>query len=267
MSHLEDVPVGEPARCGRLDPLDELAPAEEEAEPSRAEEVLEHACAEEVAADRAHVDRHRAHRLVGVDQHQCPSLVRQPGDGLDVEPAAVPKTDVGHGDERGLLVDGGLEALERDRPVRLGRHVLDAHPASLLCVPDLADRRKLEVADHDLVATLAEAQPARKRAHAGRDGGRHGDLVLVRFDEARDASAHRLQLPDPVLPRRAVLVPVGEVAVVRCTDRVGECALRAAVDVDALLEDGEPVPDPRRQSVHASRLADRRHTVRIQGGV
>src|SRR4051794_5876133 len=39
--HLEDVLIGKPAGRGRLDPIDELAPAEQECEPGRTEEVLE----------------------------------------------------------------------------------------------------------------------------------------------------------------------------------------------------------------------------------
>ena len=151
------------------------------------------------------------------------------------------------GDQRRALVDRGLEALERDRPVRLGGHVDYADAAALLGVRDLTDRRKLEVADDDRVAALAEAQAAEQRADAGGDRSRHRDLVLVRVHQARNAAAHGLEPPDPVLPRRAVLVPVVEVPGVRLAHRVGERALRAAVDVDLPLEDREAVPDPSRQ--------------------
>ena len=162
--HLEDVAVGEPAGRRRLDRLDELAAAVEEPEPGRAEQVLEHAGDEEVAIQGAHVDRQRADRLVRVDQDERAALVREPRDRLDVVAAAVAEADVRDRDERRLLVDRLLEALERDRPVRLGGHVLDPHAAPLLRVPDLADRRELEVADDDLVA-------ARRRS-AGRSRAR-----------------------------------------------------------------------------------------------
>src|SRR4249919_2842818 len=106
----------------------------------------------------------------------------EPRDRLDVLAAAVAEAHVRDRDERRLLVDRLLEALERDRPVRLGGNVLDAHAAPLLRVPDLADRGELEVADDDLVALAVEAQAARERAYAGRDRRRHRDLVLVRVD-------------------------------------------------------------------------------------
>ncbi len=244
--HLEDVAVGEPAcRSGR-DPLHELAAAEEEAEAGGPEQVLEHPRGEEVAPERAHVDWERAHRLVGVHEDERSPLVGEPGHGLDVELASVAKTDVRHRDERRLLVDRRLEPLEGDRPVGLGGHVLDPHAAAFLCVPDLADRRELEVAHDDLVAPLPEPEPAGERAHAGRDRGRHRHLVLVGADQPGDAAAGSFELVDPVLPRRAVLVPVGEIAGVGVAHGIGECALRAAVDVDTALEEWEAVPDPSR---------------------
>ena len=48
--HLEDVLVGEPAGGRRPDPLRDLAPREQEAEPGRAEQVLDRATGEEVHA-------------------------------------------------------------------------------------------------------------------------------------------------------------------------------------------------------------------------
>src|SRR5215208_6430954 len=45
---------------------------------------------------------------------------------------------------------------------------------------------------------------------------------------------------DPVLPLRPVLVPAVEVLLVGGADGVGERALRARVDVDALAEDRKP---------------------------
>ena len=65
--------------------------------------------------------------------------------------------------------------------------------------------------------------------------------------------ARRLEPADPVLPGRAVLVPVVEVAPVGVAHRVRERSLRAAVDVDALLEDREAVPDPRRAATRRQR--------------
>ncbi len=245
--HLEDVAIGEPARRRGLDPLHELAAAVEEAEPGRAEQVLEHASGQEVAVERAHVDRQRADRLVGVDEHRRARLVRDAADALDVEPAAVPEADVRDRHQRRPLVDCRLEALQRDRPVRFRRHVHDPHAAPLLRVRDLADSRELEVADHDRVAPVAEAEAADEPAHTRGDRGRDRDLVLAGVHEPRDRRPHRLEAADPVLPGRAVLVPVVEVAGVGVAHRVRERSLRAAVDVDLPLEDRKAVPNPARQ--------------------
>ena len=78
-------------------------------------------------------------------------VVRDPADARDVEPPAVAEAHVRDGDQGGALVDRRLEALERDRAVRLRRDVHHADAASLLGVGDLADRRELEVADDDRV--------------------------------------------------------------------------------------------------------------------
>src|SRR6187549_157041 len=89
--------------------------------PRRAEQVLEHAGGEEVAAERAYVDRQRADGLVGVDEDKRAPLVRKARDRLDVEPAAVTEADARDRNERGLLVDRRLEPLDRNRPVGLAR--------------------------------------------------------------------------------------------------------------------------------------------------
>src|SRR5205807_4304051 len=67
------------------------------------------------------------------------------------------------------------------------------------------------------------------------------DLVRARVDEPRKGGARRFLPLDPVLPWRALLVPVGEVLLVRGAHRVRERSLRAGVDVDLVLEDGEAV--------------------------
>ena len=91
--------------------------------------------------------------------------MRDPRDLLDVEPRPVAVADGGDRDDSRLFVDRLLEALDRDpRAVRV--HVHDLRAAQLLRVPDLADRRELEVADHDLrpraksTALASELTPA-----------------------------------------------------------------------------------------------------------
>ena len=67
-----------------------------------------------------HVDRHRADRLVGVEQDERAALVRELDDALDVDAGAVAVADLRDRDECRLLVDRGVERLERhDRRVAL----------------------------------------------------------------------------------------------------------------------------------------------------
>ena len=86
-------------------------------------------------------------------------------------------------------------------------------------------------------------QAARDRVHARRDRRRHGDLVVVGADEPGEARARRLGALHPVLPGRALLVPVAQVVGVGVAHGVGEHALRAAVEVDLVLEQREAVAD------------------------
>ena len=93
----------------------EPGPRPHEAEPGRAEQVLEHAGREHVDAELAHVERIGADRLVGVEHDERAALVRDPRDLLDVEARAVAVADRRDRDDRGLLVDRLLEPLDRDR--------------------------------------------------------------------------------------------------------------------------------------------------------
>ena len=176
--HLEDIAIGEPPGRGRLNPLDKIAAAIEKPQPRRTEEVLEHAGGEEIALERPDVDRDRSNRLVGVEENESPSLVRELRDTGDVDSAPVAKADVCDRHERGLLVDRGVEPLERDRRVRLGGNVDDAGAAPFLGVPDLADRGEFEIADHHLVAAGLEAESARECADTGGHGRGDSNLVL-----------------------------------------------------------------------------------------
>ncbi len=112
--HLEDVLVGEPAGRGRPDALDDLAPRVEEGEAGRAEQVLEHAGGEEVDAQLLHVERQRAGALVRVQHDERAALVRDARDLLHVDARAVPVADVRDRDDRRVVVDLALEALERE---------------------------------------------------------------------------------------------------------------------------------------------------------
>ena len=208
-----------------------------EAEPGRAEQVLEHAGRKHVDPELPHVERIRADRLVGVEHDEGAPLVRDLRDLLDVEPRAVAITDGGDRHDGGLLVDRLVEPLDGDLR-SVGVHVHDLGAAQLLRVPDLADGRELEVADHDLRPCL-EVDRARERAHAGRERRGHGDVVRRTADEAGEGRPGGLGPLDPVLPRRPALVPARQIVAVRGAHRVRERALRARVDVGQPLEDRE----------------------------
>ena len=75
------------------------------------------------------------------------------------------------------------------------------------------------------------------------------DLIGAEPDQVAITTS---ESPDPVLPRRPVLVPVGQVVRVGIAHGVGERPLRAAVDVDAALEDREAMPDAGRERVDAN---------------
>jgi len=110
--------------------------------------------------------------------------VRDARDLLDRQPRPVAVANRRDRDDRGLLVDRLVKALERDlHAVR--RDVDDSRTAQLLRVPDLADRRELEVADHHLRAR-AELDRTRERTDAGRERGRHRDVVCCAVDEPRE---------------------------------------------------------------------------------
>ncbi len=179
--------------------------------------------------------------------------MRELDDALEVDAGAVAVAHLRDRDERRALVDRGVEGLERyDGGIAL-RHVPDREAAVFLRVPDLADGRELEVGDDDAVAPGVRAQAAGDRVHARRDRRRDGDLVVVGAHEAGEARARRLGALHPVLPGRALLVPVAQVVGVGAAHRVGEHALRAAVEVDLMLEQREAVADGVRQRVAAGR--------------
>ena len=217
-----------PSRSGRA--LSRARAHPHEAEPRGAEQVLEDAGRERVDAELLHVDRIRAGGLVGVEEHERAVLLADPRDLLGGQPRAVAVADGRDRDDRGALVDRALDVLRRD----------DVHlrTAQLLRVPDLADRRELVVADHDL-RPLREVDRTRERADACRERRRDRDVVGLRVHEPREGRARRLVALDPVVPRRAALVPADEVLLVGGAHGIGERALRARVDVDEPLEDRE----------------------------
>ena len=164
--------------------------------PARCEQVLDRSAGDEVGAERTNVELDRADGLVAVGEHERAVRVGGLGDRGDVVPVACPVGDRRAADERRALVDRCCELLGRDRAVGLGPHVHDLRPAQLLRVGDLADRRKLVVADHDPVPPAAlERERRDDPADALRDRRRDRDLVGL------DRGAARRTRPAP--PRRA----------------------------------------------------------------
>ena len=131
-------------------------------------------------------------------------------------------------------------------PVFCSLDVHDARSPGLLRVPDLADRRELPVREDDL-RPLRETETARQRAHSRGERRRHRDLVGACVDEPGEGAAGGFLPLDPVLPRRALVVPVLEVLLVGSAHRVRQRTLRARVDVHLPVEDREPVPAPSRE--------------------
>jgi hypothetical protein len=115
----------------------------------------------------------------------------------------------------------------------------DTRAAQLLGVRELADGREREVGDDDLAAPPAKVERAQQGADRRRDRGHHGDLGGPGVDQPGEGRAHRLAAFDPVLPRRAFGVPVGQVGVVGRADLARQRALRAAIDIGLVFEDRE----------------------------
>ena len=146
--------------------------------------------------------------------------MRELDDVTHVDHRAVSVTHVRDRDEERVLVDRGIEVLERKRSICRFLDVRHARAACFLRMPDLADRRKLPVGQHDLRAAR-EPQSALQRGDASRQRRRDGDLFRNGVDQIRKACARRFLPFDPVLPRRTFLVPVAEVLLVRVADRIG----------------------------------------------
>ena len=191
--HREDVLVGEPAGRRRPGPLPELAAAVEERESGRAEQVLEDAGGEEVDVELLHVDRHRADRLVGVEQHE-----RAAARGRCARPSAGRRPSRPSGSET-CVVETSSVSSSIAGSSSSGCDVGHARAARLLRVPDLADRRELEVGEDDLRAGR-EPEPARERGDAGRERRRDGDLVRLGVDQAGERGRARPPCARPSSP-------------------------------------------------------------------
>ena len=186
-------------------------------------------------------DRDRADSLVAVHEHQRAAAPRERVDRLDVVDGARAVGDEGRADERRPLVDRLLVRLG------LGRDLDDLGAAELLRVRDLADRRELVLRDHDPVPRSREVERGDEGADCGGDRRLDRDVVRLGAEQGGERGAGGLGALDPVPPLGAVLVPAGEVLLVRAADRVGQRPLRARVDVDLALED---------RKTPANRLAD-----------
>ena len=131
--HREDVLVGEPAGLRRNEPSVDLRPDPHEAEPGRAEQVLDGAARDDVGAERPHVELDRAAGLVAVGKHERARGVRDLGDRGDVVPMPRAVRERRAADERRALVDRLREPLgarsRRRRPAARARPPRRAAPA------------------------------------------------------------------------------------------------------------------------------------------
>ena len=204
--HLEDVLVGEPAGLrSAVSSLGETRPRPQEAEPGRAEQVLEDAGREHVDAELAHVERVRADRLVGVEHDERAVLVRDRRDLLDRQPRAVAVADRGDRDDRGALVDRLVER-STGSPGRRPTCTTSAPRSSCACqiCPIVGNSKSL-------ITTFGALARSRSRDASALTPA-ESDVVTATSsgcaaDEARERAARRLGALDPVVPRRAALVP------------------------------------------------------------
>ena len=230
----------------------QVAASEHEGETGRREQVLDRARREQVDAQRSDVERDRTRCLIAVRETERPSLVRDARDFGNVEAIPGAVRDRGAADERRPLVDGLGEALERDPAVRVGSHVHDLGAPELLRMRDLTHGRELELGDHDPGSSLLQRERADEGAHRLRDRGRDRHLRGLGAYEPCEGRAGRVRSFDPVLPLGAVLVPSGEVLLVRAPHVDRERALRARVRVGRVLEDGEASPHGRSDTLQQS---------------
>jgi hypothetical protein len=128
---------------------------------------------------------------------------------------------------------------EWDVAVRGDRHVHDLRATLLLRVPDLRVRRKLEIADHDLVALAAEIESARDGIDAGGSRSRDSDLIGRALQYFGHEMAHGLVLHDPNVPVLAHCYAVVHVIVESRANTVGERAISATVEIRLALEQGK----------------------------
>ena len=161
-------------------------------------------------------------------------------DGARVGLGAVAVADVGEGDQQRAFVDGVGEAFHGQLVARR-LHMHHLRTPCCLRMPDLRRGGEVKVGRHNLVARAGKIQRAGQTADAVRDRRDHGDLVCTRVDQPGKGVARRLQLAHPRVPRRALLLPVTQVRLVRLDHVDRECALGATVDVGFVLEDGEAV--------------------------
>ena len=195
-----------PARDGRREPLREVGAHVEPAVPGAAAEPLDRAADREVDPERRDVDRDDPGRLVAVEDHVRPHLVRPAHDRLDVLDLGGLEEDVADRDEQGPLVDR-----VEDRPVVLADDDVELR----LGLVEVAHRREVLALVDDPVATRVGGQEAREddrlrdgdvlvhHGRAGRSADDPADLVADRHRRGPPALAPRA---DPALgPHRRVL--------------------------------------------------------------
>jgi hypothetical protein len=240
-----------PAREPRLEPVGQVGPHVEPARARPAAQPLDASADGEVDAERRHVERNGAGRLVGVEQDVGACVVRSRDDRLDVLDLTGLVEDVADRDEQGALVD----RLD-DRGVVLADDDLGAEPR--LGLLDVADRGEEPLLEDDPVPRAAEVEAREDDRLGDRDVLVHHRRPGRRADDPADLVADGDGRLPPALapsadPARRPLVGVAAEAVGRLGGHRPE---RVVDEVRRLGEDREPLAV--RRQLHGPSLRPRR---------
>ena len=126
----------------------------------------------EIAAERAHIDRHARHRLTAVDQHLGAVRMRQLDDAFDRQRRAGHVRDMRHRDKPGARRQQRLETRQVEFAGVVGRRddQLQAEPVAQL-LPRHDVRVVLDIADDDFVAGFEAGRAPALRDEVDRLGG------------------------------------------------------------------------------------------------
>src|SRR5216684_1529107 len=207
--------------------MDQFGPCVEKSYAGSSQQVLQHAAHREVDVKCFHVDRHRADCLITIDENLCALGMRDACHSRNIQLGAVAIANVGNGHELRIVVDGALEALERNIAVGGGWDMDDTSAALFLRVPNVCIRGKFEVADDDLVAPRAEFERAGQGVYSGRGRRRHRYFIGYRIQELSYESTDGFVLRGPQFPIGTCPKTLIEVLLEGILDAIGERTIGA----------------------------------------